>query len=391
MARYELDKAGVRGQLKPRREPYWGAPVERGLYVGFRRLEHGGNWIARYHTDDKAHLYQSLGPVSPDNDYDHAKREARRWRKSIDAGVDTGEVETVAAACAEYVGSLRKEKRETAARDAERRFARTVDPDPLGKVKLTQLRERHLEQWRDRLESGQLAPLPTKRGRSPVVKPMTASAFKRTLATLKAALNHAVRKRYVAAEKAREWQAIQPAKDADGRRELYLDRAQRRALLAAAEGSLRDLIECVALTGCRPGDPAAMLRKDYDPRTGSATFKTKDHARTVPLSPAARAMFDRLAKSKLPAAHLFTRDDGFPWQPHDWREGVKAAAARAKLPPETVLYTVRHSWITDAILGGMDIITVSRLVGTSMLMIDKHYGHLVQDAARDKLAALEFV
>jgi len=55
------------------------------------------------------------------------------------------------------------------------------------------------------------------------------------------------------------------------------------------------------------------------------------------------------------------------------------------------MYTLRHSWITDAIVAGMDLLTVSKLAGTSLLMIEKHYGHLVQDGAREKLAAINFV
>lgn len=389
MARQDIDKATVRNKLSPRREPYWGAPVERGLFVGFRRLDHGGNWIARYRIEG-GQRYHALGAATDTNDYENAKREARRWRKAMDAGVNSADVETVAAACADYVDTLRREKRESAADDAERRFARTVDGDPLGKVKLSQLREKHLMAWRDRMESGDFAPLPTRRGRPPKAKPMTPAGFKRTLTALKAALNHAVRKRYVSPEKELEWRSVRPEKDADGRRELYLDKMQRRALLGAAVGPVRDLLECVTLTGCRPGDPAAVLRKDYDGRSGSITFRTKDHPRTIPLSPAAKALFDRLAKSKLPNAYLFTGDAGVPWRPQDWRDGVKAAAARAGLPPGTVLYTLRHCWITDAIVGGMDLLTVAKLVGTSLLMIEKTYGHLVQGAARDKLASLEF-
>src|SRR5690606_20058068 len=104
-----------------------------------------------------------------------------------------------------------------------------------------------------------------------------------------------------------------------------------------------------------------VLRKDYDARTGSVTFRTKDHPRTIPLSPSAKALFDRLAKSKLPRAHLFTTDDGKPWQSKDWSGKVKEAVTKAKLPQETVLYTLRHSWITDAIIGGMDLLTVAKL------------------------------
>ncbi|MGV8921348.1 MAG: tyrosine-type recombinase/integrase [Pseudomonas sp.] len=391
MARIDIDKARERNALDARREPYWGAPVERGLSVGFRRLEMGGNWVARYHTEDKRHVYQALGTVSVENDYESAKREARRWRKSVDAGVQIAGVETVADACADYVTALRREKRTTTADDAERRFTRIINSDPLGSVRLAQLRESHLEAWRDRMEAGKFTPLPAKRGRPPTTAPMTPSAFKRNLSVLKAALNHAVRKRYVSAERAQEWAAIKPDRDADGRRELYLERADRRALLNAAEGEARDLLECVMQTGCRPGDPAAMLRKDYDARTGSVTFRTKTGNRVVPLTPDAKALLDRLAKSKKPNDHMFTRPDGKPWQSSDWSEAVNDAVARAGLPSETVLYTLRHCWITDAITGGLDLLTVARLTGTSLAMIEKHYGHLVHGAARDKLAMLQFV
>ncbi|MCD9026693.1 tyrosine-type recombinase/integrase [Luteimonas sp. BDR2-5] len=391
MPRENIDRAGVRNRLRPRREPYWGAPVERGLYVGFRRLAFGGNWVARYYNDDGRQAYKALGPVSDENNYDVAKSEARRWRKSVDAGVTTGEVDTVAEACADYVRALRNAGREAAAADAERRFARVIDADPLGNIKLARLRERHLDAWRERLMTGKLTPLPKMRGRPRVPKPLSPTAFSRMLTSLKAALNRAVSKRYVSQERAFEWQVVKPPKGTVNRRHLYLDKDQRRALLEAAQGNFRDYVECVALTGCRPGDPAAVLRKDYDAHTGSVTFRTKDHLRTIPLSPAAKALLDRLAKSKLPNAYLFTQNDGAAWQAHIWRDLVKEAAASAALPSETVLYTLRHSWITDAIIGGMDLLTVSKLAGTSLLMIERNYGHLVQDVAREKLAAVAFV
>src|SRR5699024_4137259 len=158
------------------------------------------------------------------------------------------------------------------------------------------------------------------------------------------------------------------------------DREQRRALLEAAGDDLRDLLTCVALTGCRPGDPAAMLRKDYDDRTGTVTFTTKTGARTIPVSPAARELLDRRAEGKEPDDRMLT-DAGEAWTPQAWAPLVKEAAAKAELPPETVAYTLRHSWITDAILGGMDLLMVARLTGTSLEMISRTYGHLVHGAA----------
>lgn len=389
MAREQIDKATVRNKLAPRREPYWGAPVERGLYVGFRKAELNGSWVARFRNEDGKQVYQSLGPVSTANDYEAAKRDAVRWAKGVQLGVSDCEVETVADACLDYVEGLKRDNRPGAASDAMERFNRTVLNDPLGKIKLSHLRERHLEAWKDRLTDGTFTPVPVKGARK--VKPITPPVYKRTLTTLKAALNRAVRKRYVAPDRALEWQEMRPDKDADGRRDLYLTKEQRRDLLDAAEGNVRDIIECVALTGCRPGDPSLTLRKHYDARTGSVTFMTKGHVRTIPVSPKANALLARLANGKLPTAHLFVQEDGNPWTARDWHDPVRAAVAKAGLPPATVLYTLRHSWITDAIVGGMDLLTVAKLVGTSLAMIEKHYGHLVHGAARDKLARLEFL
>lgn len=293
-----------------------------------------------------------------------------------------GRVLTVADVCRDYTSAIKASGRERSAVDARKRFDRIVYADPIGKLRANELTQSHLEDWLVRMQAGEMTGrkkgLPSK------------ATFNRNLTPLKAALNRAVSRREIPQDRAIEWGAIKPFKSADGRRERYLDKPQRRALLDAMEPDLRDLAECVALTGCRPGDPAAMRRKDWDSRHGLATFVTKTGARKVPVSPAARALFDRLAKSKLPGARMFT-NAGEDWTSQRWAELVKDAAARAELPDDVVLYTLRHCWITDAILGGMDMLTVSKLTGTSLEMISKHYGHLAQDAARDKLAAIQFV
>lgn len=298
---------------------------------------------------------------------------------------------TVADACRDYVAALAKDGRKTAAADADRRFERCLYGDKLGKVRLKDLHQDHIEAWRDRVEKGDLPPLPVKRGRPPVAKPLAKSSINRMRTTLVAALNHAVARRKASPDTAFEWSSVKPLKDASQRRGLYLERGQRRALLDAADGPVRELIECVALTGCRPGDPALCLRSDYDGRTASVRFRSKDHDRKIPLSPAATALFDRLAKGKLPKAHLFTQDGKKAWTADAWSEPVRSAAARAALPEGVTLYTLRHCWITDAIVGGMDLLTVAKLAGTSLAMIEKHYGHLVQGAARDKLAQVQFL
>ena len=105
----------------------------------------------------------------------------------------------------------------------------------------------------------------------------------------------------------------------------------------------------------------------------------------------AAALFSRLAKSTLPAARLLVRDDGRPWAHSDWDQLVRQAATKAKLPKGVCLYVLRHSFITQALQDGMPTLDLARLVGTSLAMIDKHYGHLALSAARERLAKVQLL
>lgn len=328
----------------------------------------------------------------PGVNIDGARTQARKLLAQVaEDGAPAAEVkDTVADAGRDYVSALRSEGRKSTADDAQRRFERTIYSDPIGKIKLAKLSQDDLEAWRSRVERGELASLPTKKGRPPNAKPLSKGTFNRMRTPLVAALNRAVSRRKVSPDRVIEWQSVKPYKNADKRRDLYLDRAQRRALLANASEDIRDVMECIALTGCRPGDPAAVLRRDYDARHGMVTFRTKDHPRTIPVSPTAKALLDRLANDKLPAAHMFTNDSA-AWTSKNRSQLVKVAATAADLPQGVVLNTLRHCWITDAIVGGMDLLTVAKLSGTSLAMIEKHYGHLVHGAARDKLAEVNFL
>ena len=106
------------------------------------------------------------------------------------------------------------------------------------------------------------------------------------------------------------------------------------------------------------------------------TFIGKTGPRSVPLSPAAVAVFERCAKGKLPNAPLFPADDGKPWPHSGWDGPLKVVIKAAKLPAATVLYSLRHAAITEMLRAGMSTLDVARLTGTSLAMLEKHYGHL---------------
>lgn len=366
---HELHKVSARDVLKPRREPYWGAPLGRGRVLGFRKIDGGtGSWIARMRNETGRKTYKALGFATKTFGFEEARKAALKWFEAQDAGLSGGDA-TVADACREYVQDRRREKGEACAHDAEKRFERTVYGTAFGAIPLAKLRTPRIKEWRDGLK-------------------LSKGSSNRTLTALKAALNLAVANRLVHPIAAREWGDVKAYTNATKRRDLFLDLKQRRRLLDAVDDALRDLMEAAALTGARAGELISATRGQFDARLGVITFKGKVGARTIPLSPAALALFRRLAKGKLPGARLLTRDDGKPWGHSDWDELMRAAAEQAKLPAGVCLYTLRHSFITQAITDGMTTLDVARLCGTSVGMIEKHYGHLVADAARKRLAAV---
>ncbi len=368
MARFSIDKARIRNALEIRREPYWGAPLSKGLFLGYRKTETGGSWIARKHSDGR-HRYNSVG--QDDISYDDAVLLARTWAKEIEAGIDTSAVVTVADACREYVKDRAREKGEANARDAEYRYARTIYKNAIGKRKLTQLRSRDIKDWRASMD-------------------MAPASRNRNLATLKAALNFAVHERYVSAGQAIEWSTIKP-EPVTARRELVLDRQQRAALVDALPDFAQAFVRVLCLLPLRPGALASTTVHDFKPRLRMLRINhdKANAGRDVPLSAETVALLQEQARDKLPAAPLIHYTDGTPWNKERWKTLIARAAKKAGLPAETVAYTLRHSVITDMLRGGIDPMTVGKIAGTSLLMIEKHYGHLLHAetaAAMDKLA-----
>jgi integrase len=365
-----IHRVGVRAGLKPRNEPYWSVPLSVNESLGFRKIgPDRGAWIARF-KENGMRKYKALGACTDSFDFHQAREAARKWFEDLEQGV-TGKDTTVTDACEAYVKNQRdKNKKEATAHDAQKRFERVVYKSTLGKVRLSDLRKHHLRTWID-------------------AQDMTPASLARTFTALRAALNAAVRNDLVSVTVKQSWTGLELPGVPDNRRRLFLDLTQRRALLAATTGALRDLIEATMLTGARAGEIVNATRRQFDARTKSITFDGKTGERTIPLSAPAAALFSRLAESKLPLARLLVRDDGKPWSHSDWDELIRDAAKIAKLPADTCLYTLRHSWITEAISGGLSILDVARLVGTSVMMIEKHYGHLVDSVARERLSKVQ--
>ena len=385
----DLSRIGERDKLKPRAgdEPHW-QRLRSGCYVGFRPAKRGGRgtWFARaYETDSRTYRRNALGGYGALAGHDvfaQAKRDAEAWADAVDnGGVRAANVDTVADACRAYLN-------ERPGLIAEGVFRRHVFADPIGKVRLDKLRRHHLRAWRKRLEDAP-ALVSRNKGGETRTRERAKSTVNRDMVPLRAALGAILTPGAPSTDAA--WQeALKPHRGADGRRSLYLDRAERKQLLDASESAAAPLVRALCLLPLRPGAIAALCARDFDARTRGLTIGKDKNGRPRQIA-VPEVVADFLAKQtrdKLPAAPMFARADGRAWNKDAWKLPIKRAAETAKLPSGTTAYTLRHSVITDLIRGGLPALTVAQLSGTSIAMIEKHYGHLVRDDAEQALAAL---
>ncbi len=390
-----ITKVSERAALKPQNEPYW-TKLATGAYLGYRKLTKDslGTWVAYWRDADtgkkQKHSLGDYEALPASERFDQAKKDAEAWLATRGHTLRIG-IDTVADACRDYVKHLRDSGRTATADDADARFKRFVYPKKdLADCDLGKLTAHRLETWRKGLQKTVVKVSRTKKKDAPVVtRPRSASSVNRDCTALRSALNRAHRLGCVSSDVA--WlDALKPTKGADGRRDAYLTREQRRALIEHAAPDLALYLRGLSALPLRPGALAGLKVKNYDARLGVLTIgKDKSGAdRRVKLPAETAKFFGTLVVDKLPEAPLFARADGSAWDRFAWRDAIRDAVAAAGLPPATSAYALRHSTITDLATGGLDLMTVAQISGTSVAMIEKHYAHLQSDRAAAALAGL---
>lgn len=386
----DLSRIGEREKLKPKAgdEPHW-QRLRQGVYLGYRpsRKKAGGTWFARfYNSETNRNIRKRLGDYGSLSGHDlfkQVKADAEAWADTVETGGERArELETVKDACEAYLtekpGSI-----------AEGVFRRHVYDDAIAKVKLDKLRRHHLKAWRKRLEQAPALVTRTKDNDKKRMKERSKATVNRDMVPLRAALGMVLKPGAPNTDAA--WQeALRPFKGADKRRELYLDRGERKKLIDSTCNEAQPFVKAMCLLPLRPGALAGLKVRDFDKRTRALTVgKDKNgNPRQLTMPQMIADFFEAQAKDKLPTASIFARSNGLAWNKDAWKYPIKDAVQLAGLPGATSAYTLRHSVITDLIRARLPILTVAQLSGTSVAMIEKHYGHLVRDDAEAALASI---
>jgi integrase len=163
----------------------------------------------------------------------------------------------------------------------------------------------------------------------------------------------------------------------DNKREVFLTVDQVRQLADATSLQVRTAIWTALLTGARRGEICKIRAEDIGPDTiaiPKANTKT-NQSRTVPIVPALRPHLKNL-----------------PLQ-IDY-EGVKSGFRRARVKvglPHVHFHDLRHSCASILIGLGVDLYTVSKILGHASVTSTERYSHLQvgqQRKALNKLSAL---
>ena len=262
----------------------------------------------------------------------------------------------------------------------------------LGHLRLIELRPHHLDVMYDEI---------TRTGR------LSAASVRRIHATLRSALNTAVKRRLIPWNPALHIELESPKRVPVT---VWTSEQVGRYLAVASDDRLHALYHLVAMAGLRRGEVLGLRLADVDldrsllhvsqqliEIDGKPTFappKTRSGIRTVPLDPwtvdVIRKHLDRRTAEREAwgeawneSGLLFTFEDGTPLRPDYIYRHFRRLARAAGLPPIR-LHDLRHTSATLALAAGVPMKVVSDRLGHSTTTITADlYTHVTPTVARD--------
>jgi integrase len=174
------------------------------------------------------------------------------------------------------------------------------------------------------------------------------------------------------------------------------------AIAAELAPSYAPLPAFAAATGLRPEEWQALERRDIDRRGGYLRVlrtvsdgevvelgKTNGSRRQVPLSRRALGALDAIPP-RLGTPFIFPAPLGGVLNLDNWRRRQWAPAIEASgVAKPARIYDLRSTFASDALAAGFGIHGLALVMGTSVRMIERHYGTLIDGALADFTGRLD--
>ncbi|WP_158225271.1 site-specific integrase [Rubrivirga sp. SAORIC476] len=145
-------------------------------------------------------------------------------------------------------------------------------------------------------------------------------------------------------------------------------------------GWLRDWLVFGMGTGLRPGEQAGLRWSDVRLSEGALRVrgtKTSSSARPVPVAGDALAVLRQRSEARADESDslVFVGSRGGAVEMRHLSKRLNALAESAKVKKNVTAYSLRHSYGTRMAAAGVPLLDLARIMGTSVAMIERHYGH----------------
>lgn len=371
---------------------YWLA-IGKGLALGYRRTQEGyGTWSARLMLPSEKYVLRALGSADDQQDengvdiltFYEAQAKARDVANDVKtAGGVLIKPTTVKEASDRYLKWHKENRKGLSVVESALRVH--ILPT-LGERNLSDLTTTHLRSWfakvastPARLRTGKFAKKVNHRPapKTSAEKKARQSTANRILTVLKAILNKAYADGYITGNTA--WSKVKPFENVDDARIRYLTDGEAQRLVNACPSDLRSLVRAALLTGARRGELAALTVADVTLRTSQiyVSESKSGKPRHIPLNPEGVDHFRKVITGKTGEQLVFVRENGLAWGQNHHVRALKAACEVAKVKPVVSFHELRHTYASHLANAGVDLLTISKLLGHSDTRITaKHYAHL---------------
>jgi len=155
------------------------------------------------------------------------------------------------------------------------------------------------------------------------------------------------------------------------------DPAPGRNLQAQPTADLIPVVRTLLYTGGRLTEVLTLTWGDVDleGRRLILNRRKTDSVTGLRISPQLAGVLDALPRGT-PAAYVFTRANGLPFESHHVQRAFYRARDRAKLRKSLTVHSLRHTFASWLVMDGVPLRTVSELLGHSDIAQTSRYAHL---------------
>ena len=180
--------------------------------------------------------------------------------------------------------------------------------------------------------------------------------------------------------------------------EAYIPPATWKTLIervGATNHGFADILRFLHGTGCRPGEAYNVEARYYraadkcvvypgQPGPNDYVWKNArrvEKDRVIFLNDELAEMVEERIK-KYPEGSIFRTSRKSIWGQEAMSVNLRWYAKKLEIKPAPTAYGFRHTYATDWLLAGGSIKVLADLIGTSVAMIERHYGHIMVDKER---------